>query len=127
MNVTRRRRAAATAAVLLPALLLALGGCSGAAGAGAGADCAWELHYGGALYLRAPGDAAAKTVPHHGSPLGTGYFEGCQDGGGPENRTDVNVYPVAGVDPALAVMTEDDVIGVTDPDHVPAPLALPAS
>jgi hypothetical protein len=122
VNETRRGRAVTTAAAVL---LLALGGCSGGTDAGAGADCAWELHYGGALYRPAPGSASAKTVPHQGSPVGEGYFAGCQDGGG--SRTVITVYRVAGVDPALAVITEDDVIGVTDPDHVPAPLALPGN
>lgn len=122
-------RRARTAAVAAAAALLMLCGCSGSGGrhrdGDANADCAWELHYGGKLYLRAPGDASAKTVPHQGSPIGQGYFDGCQDGGGPDPRQTVSVYRVLGIDPALAVMTEDDAIGVTDPDHVPAPLALP--
>jgi hypothetical protein len=110
----------------VPAALLTLGGCSASnGGGGAGADCAWQLHYGGAVYLQAPGLDSAKTVPHQGSPLGQGYFDGCQDGGGAEPRQGVSVYRVAGVDPALAVETEDDLVGVTDPGHPPAPLALP--
>jgi hypothetical protein len=115
--------------VLVAAALLALGGCSGTGGGitGANASCAWELHYGGKLYLLAPGMASAKVVPHQGSPLGQGWFEGCQDGGGAEPRETVAVYPVAGADPALAVMTEDDVIGVTDPGHLPAELAPPGN
>jgi hypothetical protein len=118
------RRQAGTAAVSVAALL-ALAGCSETRG-GSGMDCAWQLHYGGALYVVAPGSSSAKTVPHQGSPLGQGYFDGCQDGGGDEPRQGIAVYRVAGVDPALAVITEDDVIGVTDPDHLPAPLALPS-
>ncbi|CAG7639915.1 DUF6281 family protein [Actinacidiphila bryophytorum] len=123
------RRAALTAAALAAAGL-ALAGCSGGAGggaSGANADCAWQLHYGGTLYVLAPGQESAKVVPHKGSPLGQGWFEGCQDGGGSEPRQTVSVYPVAGVDPGLAVITEDDVIGVTDPGHLPAPLAMPAN
>ncbi|CAG6393820.1 conserved hypothetical protein [Actinacidiphila cocklensis] len=110
--------------MLVAAALLALGGCSETHGT-SGMDCAWELHYGGKLYLQAPGMASAKVVPHQGSPIGQGWFDGCQDGGGPEPRQTVAVYQVAGIDPTLAVMTEEDVIGVTDPDNLPAQLALP--
>lgn len=112
----------------MAAALVALGGCSGGGGGGtgAGASCAWELHYGGRLYTEWPGMASAKLVPHQGRPIGQGYFEGCQDGGGSEPRQTVDVYPVAEADPALAVMTEDDMVGVTDPDHLPAALELPA-
>ncbi|MFG1809950.1 DUF6281 family protein [Streptomyces sp. NPDC049040] len=119
------RRALLIPAALLAVALPALGGCS-ANGGGAGADCAWQLHYGGALYFPAPGQESAKVVPHQGSPLGQGYFDGCQDGGGPEPRDYISVYRVAGVDPSLAVITEDDTIGVIDPDHVPGPLAMPS-
>ncbi|SHM31077.1 DUF6281 family protein [Actinacidiphila paucisporea] len=116
-------------AVLVAAALLALGGCSDAAGGtGAGGrDCAWQLHYDGRLYVMAPGQESAKVVPHQGDPVGQGYFDGCQDGGGAEPRQPVGVYRVAGVDPTLAVITQDDVIAVTDPAHVPAPLAMPSS
>lgn len=113
--------------MLAAAALLALGGCSGAGSGTGGMDCAWELHYGGRLYVMAPGQESAKVVPHQGDPVGQGYFDGCQDGGGPEPRQPVSVYRLLGLDPELAVMTEDDIIAVTDPGHLPAPLAMPSS
>jgi hypothetical protein len=116
-----------SALVTLVLVAVALGGCSEPSHGTEGASCAWVLHYGGKVYQPAPGMDTAKVVPHEGSPIGQGWFDGCQDGGGPEARDTVDVYPVTGVDPALAVITGDDIIGVTDSAHLPAALALPSS
>lgn len=115
-----RARALVTAVLVA----VALGGCSETRGTG-GMDCAWELHYGGKVYLQ--DSNSAKVVPHHGSPLGQGWFDSCEEGRGPDTREPVDVYRVTGVDPAQAVITANDIIGVADPAHLPAGLTQPDS
>ena len=69
--------------------------------------------------------AGAGVVRHAGAPLGQGSFPACGDGGGGRDGGGgwaIAVYRIAGVDPAQAVVTVDDEVGVTDPDHLPARL-----
>ncbi|WP_225844748.1 DUF6281 family protein [Streptomyces sp. HPF1205] len=102
--------------------------CSGGGQHTADADCAWQLSYGNRLYVP-PQNAAAvvQGVRHEGTALGQGSFAGCADGGdsadGGDGGEKVTVYRIKGVDPSLAVITQDDQIGVTDPKHLPPPVS----
>jgi hypothetical protein len=131
---TAPRRAAVGAAAAL-ALTAALAGCtaSGSAGGGdgAGADCAWALSYAAHTYTPLAagstgnsGDAGPRPR-HTGAPVGTGTLAGCDEGRGKDPDQQVAVYRLDGVDPAQAVVTQDDVIAVRDPQRVPAALRPP--
>lgn len=133
---TAVRRAAVGAAAAL-ALTPVLAGCSssgsGSAGGGdgAGGDCAWVLSYAGHTYTPLAagstgnaGDAGPRPR-HTGAPAGTGTLAGCDEGRGKDPDQQVAVYRLDGVDPAEAVVTQDDVIAVRDPRRVPAALRPP--
>jgi hypothetical protein len=108
--------------VLLALAAVAACGSSGGGhgGAGpAGEDCLWLLSYGGRTYLPVPGGVS----PHHGPSLGEAHFGPCADSGGTPADQGIAVYAIPGVPPSEAVITQDDEIGVTNPSHVPAPLA----
>jgi hypothetical protein len=105
----------ATAAVLLVA------GCSSANGGDSGGgDCLWRLTYDSRTYVPVPGDEPMPDTLHHsGSPLGQGQFAACGDQEGSATGDRITVYPIKGMTPDQAIITQDDEIGVTDPTHVP--------
>jgi hypothetical protein len=94
--------------------------CSGGT-KGTDASCVWRLSYGKRLYVT-PHAAVplGRPVHHEGTALGQGALLGCADGGYIDEKT--AVYRIKGVDPSLAVVTQDDEIGVTDPRHLPPSL-----
>jgi hypothetical protein len=86
---------------LLACALLAA--CSGGTVSGAEAACAALLDWNGMRYQ----GAGFRLPPELGERLGEGTYPGCDDGGGPLSEQHVQVFAVAGVDPAVAVATED--------------------
>ncbi len=103
------------------ACVLLVAGCSGGGARGAArpeGDCAWRLTYGKRVYVPPGPGAGSGAVRHEGKPIGRGTFAGCADGGG--GAWGIAVYRIAGVDPARAVVTRDDEVGVVDPGHLPA-------
>lgn len=130
--MTARKRSRVPYVLAVAALTAALTAavCSGGArstrtaakGTRPAADCAWRLSYGKREYVPPPAGSAA--VRHEGVPLGQGSFPGCGDGGDGEGTGwTIAVYRIAGVDPAQAVVTVDDEVGVADPGHLPARLS----
>jgi len=107
-----------TAAAATLALLTA--GCSSVEHSSAGADCAWQLSYGNHSYVLPDTGPTVEGLRHQGAALGRGSFPGCNDGGGKESAQMVSVYRITGVDPTVAVITEDDQVGVSDAQHLPA-------
>jgi hypothetical protein len=108
----------AATAISLTALIT---GCSSSTSASGGeADCAWALSYGSRTYQRPwpPTISVRDSVHHQGKALGVGTLKGCSDGG-TENEEKTSVYGIKGVPPEQAIISEDNVIGLTDPHHVP--------
>lgn len=118
----RPRRTSVALWVFSGVVSAVLTGCSsGSSGAnGEGADCAWVLSFDARTYER-PWPATVSDRPevrHTGDALGTGRLKGCSDGASGDQNT--RVYGIPGVDPALAVISQENVIGLTDPRHIPA-------
>ena len=80
-----------------------LSACSGGTRSHADAECAALLDWNGVRYQ----GAGFRLPPELGERLGEGTYPGCDDGGGPVSEQDVQVFAVEGVDPAVAVATED--------------------
>ncbi|WP_330457521.1 DUF6281 family protein [Streptomyces sp. NBC_00820] len=122
--MTRLPRTAALAATAI-GLTALITGCSSSTSASGGdgggeADCAWTLSYGSRTYQRPwPATISVRDSVHHqGKALGVGTLKGCSDGG-TDNEESASVYRIKGVPPEQAIISEDDVIGLTDPHHIP--------
>ena len=116
MRTHRTAGVAVELAAACAALASALTGCSGPSANRPSADCAWQLHYGGRVYV--PAAPARPVAPsgtvHTGKALGRGVLPGCSEGGaGTVDDQQVAVYRIPGVDPGAAVITQDDTIGAT--------------
>lgn len=114
------KAALAAAAVGLVTLMA---GCSTGASAGDGSgngDCAWVLSYDSRTYERPwpPAISVKAGVHHQGSVLGQGTLKGCADGGAAHGEK-TSVYKIDGVPVEQAVISEDNVIGLTDSHHIP--------
>ncbi|MFF7329067.1 hypothetical protein ACIQU5_03515 [Streptomyces sp. NPDC090306] len=108
--------------VLSGAVSIALSGCSsGNSGEGGeGEGCAWVLSFDSRTYER-PWPSTISDRPevrHTGDALGTGRLKGCDDGPSADQKT--RVYRIPGISPAQAVISQENVIGLTDPRHIPA-------
>ncbi|MFD9488454.1 hypothetical protein [Streptomyces sp. NPDC059991] len=82
--------------------------------------CAWVLSYDSRTYEHPwpPGISVKDNVRHQGPALGMGTLKGCADGGTEHEQT-VAVFQIPGVPTEQAVISQDNVIGLTDPHHIP--------
>jgi hypothetical protein len=92
----RTLAALALVMVLLPA-------CSSGTVSRSEGLCAALLDWNGVRYQ----GSSFRLPPELGERLGEGILPGCDDGGGPVSEQKVQVFAVEGVDPAVAVATED--------------------
>ncbi|MGH3037686.1 MAG: DUF6281 family protein [Gaiellaceae bacterium] len=80
-----------------------LSACSGGTVTEAEGSCAALLDWNGVRYQ----GNGYRIPPELGERLGVGSYPGCDDGGGPASEQKVQVFAVEGVDPAVAVATEE--------------------
>ncbi|MBP0462197.1 DUF6281 family protein [Streptomyces montanisoli] len=121
MVLLLRARIALQAAGAVALLALAGSGCSSTTSGHGGGDCAWVLEFDGRTY-QGTGQRDTTTsspVHHQGEALGKGTLKGCDDGPGQVVDQAVLVYRIAGVPTEQAVISANDVIGVSDPAHMP--------